>query len=80
MVRLKENLRIGQMNFNGEMITFCFPMAQVGCEPQLTAHAKRNVNLGNDKDFPARAVSQCLPYIGYLRSLNAVNCTHEATE
>ena len=34
-----------------EMITFCFLAAQGGCEPQLTSHAKGNMNLGNDKDF-----------------------------
>lgn len=37
-----------------EMITFCFLMAQGGCEPQLIAHAKGNMNLGNDKDFLVR--------------------------
>lgn len=63
-----------------ELITFCFLAAQGGCEPQLTAHAKRNMNLGNDKDFLIRVVSQCLPYIGYPRSLNAVNCINKAAE
>ena len=29
------------------------------------------MNLGNDKAFLIRVVSQCLPYIGYPRSLNA---------
>ena len=29
-----------------EMITFCFLAAQGGCEPQLTAHARGNLNLG----------------------------------
>ena len=61
-----------------EMITFCFLAAQGGCEPQLTAHAKGNMNLGNDKDFLIRVVSQCLPYIGYPRSLNAIVCVHKA--
>ena len=61
-----------------ELITFCFLAAQGGCEPQLTAHAKGNMNLGNDKDFLIRVVSQCLPYIGYPRSLNAVNCINKA--
>lgn len=61
-----------------EMITFCFLMAQGGCEPQLIAHAKGNMNLGNDKDFLVRVVSQCLPYIGYPRSLNAINCIEKA--
>ena len=63
-----------------EMITFCFLMAQGGCELQLIAHAKGNMNLGNDKDFLTRVVSQCLPYIGYPRSLNAINCIQKAAE
>lgn len=63
-----------------EMITFCFLAAQGGCEPQLVAHAKGNMNMGNDKEFLIRVVSQCLPYIGYPRSLNAVRCVNEAAE
>ena len=63
-----------------EMITFCFLMAQGGCEPQLTAHAKGNLNLGNDRDFLIRVVSQCLPYIGYPRSLNAITCINKAAD
>lgn len=63
-----------------ELITFCFLMAQGGCEPQLTAHAKGNMNMGNDKDFLVRVVSQCLPYIGYPRSLNAITCVNKAAE
>ena len=61
-----------------EMITFCFLAAQGGCEPQLTAHARGNLNLGNDKDFLIQVVSQCLPYIGYPRSLNAISCVNKA--
>lgn len=63
-----------------ELITFCFLMAQGGCEPQLTAHAKGNMNMGNDKEFLIKVVSQCLPYIGYPRSLNAVACVNKACE
>lgn len=63
-----------------EMITFCFLMAQGGCEPQLIAHAKGNMNLGNDREFLIRVVSQCLPYIGYPRSLNAISCVQKAAE
>lgn len=63
-----------------EMITFCFLMAQGGCEPQLTAHAKGNMNIGNSRDFLIRVISQCLPYIGYPRSLNAVACVNKAAE
>ena len=63
-----------------ELITFCFLMAQGGCEPQLTAHCKGNMNLGNGRDFLVRVVSQCLPYIGYPRSLNAIACINKAAE
>lgn len=63
-----------------EMITFCFLAAQGGCEPQLTSHAAGNMRLGNDKEFLLRVVSQCLPYIGYPRSLNAIQCINRASE
>lgn len=63
-----------------EMITFCFLAAQGGCEPQLISHATGNMNLGNDKIFLIKVVSQCLPYIGYPRSLNAIGCINKAAE
>lgn len=63
-----------------EMITFCFLAAQGGCEPQLIGHAQGNMNMGNDKDFLIKVVSQCLPYIGYPRSLIAINCINKAAE
>lgn len=61
-----------------EMITFCFLSAQGGCEPQLTSHAAANMKLGNDKAFLIKIISQCLPYIGYPRSLNALRCVNDA--
>ena len=63
-----------------EMITFCFLAAQGGCEPQLTSHATANLRIGNDKDFLIQVLSQCLPYIGYPRSLNAIACVNRAAE
>jgi 4-carboxymuconolactone decarboxylase len=57
-----------------EMITFCFILAQGGCENQLTAHIQGNLNVGNDKEFLLKVLTQCLPYIGYPRSLNALAC------
>ncbi len=61
-----------------EMITFCFLMAQGGCEPQLTSHAAANMRIGNNKAFLIKIISQCLPYIGYPRSLNALRCVNDA--
>ena len=63
-----------------ELITFCFLAAQGGCEPQLVAHAKGNMNLGNDAAYLTRVVLQCVPYIGYPRSLNAMGCIKKAVE
>lgn len=61
-----------------EMITFCFIASQGGCEAQLISHAKANIRLGNDKKFLIDVISQCIPFIGYPRSLNALNCVNEA--
>lgn len=63
-----------------EMITFCFLAAQGGCEPQLTSHALANMRLGNDKQFLINVISQCLPFIGYPRSLNALRCVNDASK
>lgn len=72
--------RTGLDHKQREMITFCFLAAQGGCEPQLTSHAAGNMRVGNDKQFLMDVVSQCLPYIGYPRSLNALNCVEKAAE
>ena len=63
-----------------EIITFCFLAAQGGCEPQLTSHAAANMRVGNSWEFLIKIVSQCLPYIGYPRSLNALRCVNEAAK
>lgn len=63
-----------------EMITFCFIYAQGGCEPQLIGHAAANMRIGNDKQFLIKVVSQCVPFIGYPRSLNALRCIDEAAK
>lgn len=63
-----------------ELITFCFLYAQGGCEPQLISHAAANMKLGNDKHFLICVISQCLPVIGYPRTLNALRCINEAAK
>ena len=71
----------GGLNYQDrEMITFCFVAARGGCERQLISHAAGNMKVGNDKAFLIDVVSQCLPYIGYPRSLNALRCVNEAAK
>jgi 4-carboxymuconolactone decarboxylase len=60
-----------------ELITFCFLAAQGGCEPQLKGHIAGNYHVGNDKDFLIAVISNNLPFIGYPRTLNALNCIRE---
>lgn len=64
--------RKGLSTKHREMITFCFLMAQGGCEAQLKAHVEGNLNVGNDKQYLISIASQCVPYIGYPRVLNAL--------
>lgn len=61
-----------------EMCTFCYIAAQGGCEPQLIAHAKANMYVGNDKEFLIKIINNNIPYIGYPRTLNAYKCVQEA--
>ena len=63
-----------------ELVTFCFIAAQGGCEPQLTAHARANMNIGNSKAFLLKILSAGVPWIGYPRTLNAIRCVEEAAK
>ena len=72
--------RTGLDNAQREMITFCYLAAQGGVEPQLLAHAKANIGIGNSADFLRKVVLQNLPYIGYPRTLNALGTVGEAEQ
>lgn len=63
-----------------ELVTFCYLVAQGGCDPQATAHAAGNFNVGNDRAVLYAAVHQILPFIGYPRSLNALACIDTAAQ
>lgn len=60
-----------------ELITFSILVSLGGCEPQVKGHIRGNVAVGNDKEFLLDVVTQLLPYIGYPRTLNAINCLNE---
>ena len=38
------------------------------------------MKIGNTREFLIQVISQCLPYIGYPRSLNALRCVNEAAK
>lgn len=60
-----------------ELLTFCILCALGGCEPQLKAHIGGNLQVGNDRQTLLSAVTWCVPYIGFPRTLNAIACINE---
>ena len=60
-----------------ELLTFCCISTLGGCESQLKSHIVGNLNVGNDRDTLLSAITWCIPYIGFPRTLNAVNCINE---
>lgn len=55
-----------------ELLTFIMIISLGGAEPQAASHASANISIGNSKDMLIEAVTQCIPYIGYPRTLNAI--------
>lgn len=60
-----------------ELLTLCILSALGGCENQIKSHVQGNLKVGNDKDVMIEAITQCLPYMGFPRTLNAINCVNE---
>ena len=63
-----------------ELITFCAICCLGGCEAQAKAHAAGNVSVGNTRETMIQAITQCLPFIGFPRALNAIACIDQATQ
>ncbi len=61
-----------------ELLTLCILSALGGCESQVKAHVKGNLNVGNSKEILIEAITQCLPYMGFPRTLNALHCVNES--
>ncbi len=59
-----------------ELLTLCILSALGGCESQVKSHVQGNLNVGNDKERMIEAITQCLPYMGFPRTLNALNCVN----
>lgn len=60
-----------------ELITFVYLISMGGAEPQVKAHIQGNLNMGNDRAKLIAVVTALIPYIGYPRSLNALNAIDE---
>ncbi|MFC7392910.1 carboxymuconolactone decarboxylase family protein [Scopulibacillus cellulosilyticus] len=60
-----------------ELLTLCIISALGGAEGQVKAHVQGNLNVGNDKETLITAITHCLPYMGFPRTLNALACFNE---
>ncbi|WP_026576695.1 carboxymuconolactone decarboxylase family protein [Bacillus sp. UNC438CL73TsuS30] len=60
-----------------ELLTLCIVSSLGGAKGQVKAHVQGNKNVGNDKETLITAITHCLPYIGFPRTLNALACINE---
>ena len=60
-----------------ELLTLCIVSSLGGAEGQVKAHVQGNLNVGNDKETLITAITQCLPYMGFPRTLNTLACVNE---
>ncbi len=60
-----------------ELLTLCILSAMGGCENQVKSHVVGNLKVGNNKNTLLVAITQCLPYMGFPRTLNALSCVNE---
>lgn len=60
-----------------ELLTLCIITALGGAEGQVKAHVQGNKNVGNHKETLITAITHCLPYMGFPRTLNALACINE---
>ncbi|KUP25927.1 carboxymuconolactone decarboxylase family protein [Paenibacillus sp. DMB5] len=60
-----------------ELLTLCIISTMGGAEGQVKAHVQANKNVGNDKETLITAITHCLPYMGFPRTLNTLACINE---
>lgn len=60
-----------------ELLTLCIISALGGAEDQVKAHVQGNINVGNNKEILITAITHCLPYVGFPRTLNTLACINE---
>lgn len=60
-----------------EFLTLCILSTLGVCEIQLKSHLRGYLSVGNNKETMIEAITQSLPYMGFPRYLNALNCVNE---
>lgn len=60
-----------------ELLTFAMLTALGGADAQVAAHVKANLNVGNNRATLIAVATHLLPFIGYPRTLNAINAINQ---
>ncbi len=62
-----------------ELLTLVMLATLGGCENQVRAHIGANIQVGNTRETLIETITQCQPYIGFPRTLNAIQMINEMT-
>jgi 4-carboxymuconolactone decarboxylase len=60
-----------------ELLTFSMLISLGDTAGQIKGHIQGNLNVGNNKDTLLSVITQCMPYNGFPRTLNALNYLNE---
>ena len=60
-----------------ELLILCVLSALGGTDLQIKSHATGNLKVGNSRETLVSAITFCLPFIGFPRTLNAINIVKE---
>ena len=72
--------RIGLDLKTRELMTMVMLATLGGCENQLRGHVGANIIVGNSRELLIETITQCQPYIGFPRTLNAITIINEVTK
>jgi|WetSurMetagenome_2_1015567.scaffolds.fasta_scaffold03714_7 4-carboxymuconolactone decarboxylase len=62
-----------------ELLTYSILISMGGTDSQVRGHIQGNLNIGNDREILIGITTQLLPFIGYPRTLNAMNAINAMT-
>jgi 4-carboxymuconolactone decarboxylase len=63
-----------------ELLILCVLCALGGTDLQMKSHATGNLKVGNSRDTLVSAITFCLPFIGFPRTLNAINIVKDVSK
>jgi 4-carboxymuconolactone decarboxylase len=63
-----------------ELLILCVLCALGGTDLQIKSHAIGNLKVGNSRETVVSAITFCLPFIGFPRTLNAINIVKDVSK